>query len=207
VSAYCTTADVYSWLPRGSVTRPARTAASVSTTTEAITLDDHGFADDDPITLRADSGGSLPGGLSAGTTYYAIVVTPASFQLAAAAGGAAINLTSAGSNVLVIAQLPWDKWIEEESAALDCTCPAHSTPFSTTPAIVRKYVGAMVARRAAIACALVTPALDLALRETIAPELALWRKGLAIRGTDEQAHAQVPRLYQVATSATTRVIE
>jgi len=178
----------------------------VSATTDTITLDDHGFAADDAVTFRAESGGSLPTGLVAGTTYYVIVVTPSTFKVAATAGGSAINLTSEGSNVLVIAQLPWDAWIEEESATIDCMVPAHVVPFETTPAVVRKYVSALVARRGAIACGIEVPALERELENAIRPEFLAWRKGVSIRGTNEPAHAQVPRLYQLSTSESTRTI-
>lgn len=207
MSTYCTAADAYSWIPRGIAQRPARIASSVSTTLDTITIDDHGLADDDPITVRAESGGTLPSPLVAGTTYYAIVITPASFKLASAAGGSALDLTTAGSNVLVIAALPWDRWIEEESASVDCTLPAHVVPFASTPAIVRKYVAALVAQRAAIACGVSTPMLDAAIQDVIRPELAAWRKGVSIRGSSEPSQAQVPQMYTVTTTESTRVID
>jgi len=198
---------VFGWLPRGVVQRPARTASSVSTTADTITVDDHGLADDDPVTFRAESGGSLPSPLVAGTTYYAIVVTQSAFQVAASAGGAAINITTAGSNVLVIADLPWATWIEEESAAIDCSVPAHVVPFDVTPAIVRKYVSALVAKRAALASGISTPDLDAAINDDIRPELVAWRKGVAIRGSSEPASAQVPRLYTSGTTQSSREID
>ena len=50
------------------------------------------------IRLRADPGGELPGGLSAGTDYYVINVSSSggSFQVAATPGGPAIDLAIAG---------------------------------------------------------------------------------------------------------------
>lgn len=206
MSVYCSRSDVYGWLPRGVVQRPARLAASVSTALDTLTLDDHGLADDDEITFRAESGGSLPSPLAAGTTYYASATTASTFKVAASAGGAAINLTTAGSNVLVIATLPWDRWIEDESATLDCTVPAHVVPFATVPHIVRKYVSAMVAKRAAVACGVATPLLDGELA-IIREDLKLWRTGIAIRGQAEPTQAQVPQLYVSGTTQSTRSIE
>lgn len=49
--------------------------------------------------LRVRSADTLPGGLSADTTYYAVNVTGASLQLALTADGDAINITSAGTGL------------------------------------------------------------------------------------------------------------
>ena len=206
MSAYCERADVYSWIPRGIVQRPARIASSVSATLNAITLDDHGLADNDLVSVRAESGGSLPSPLVAGATYYAIVLSQSTFSLASVSGGSAIDLTTTGSNVLVIADLPWSRWIEEESAAIDCTIPSHIVPFAVTPAIVRKYVAALVAKRAALVCGVATPALDAEITSGIRPELAAWRKGVSIRGSSEPAQAQVPVLYTTGVTQSTRTI-
>ena len=43
----------------------------------AVTLDEHAFATNDPLTFRAQAGGSLPAPLVEGTTYYAIEVDDA----------------------------------------------------------------------------------------------------------------------------------
>lgn len=108
---YCTQADVELRSPPEQLRRPARIVSSVSATTDTLTLDGHGLQTGAPVTVRADAGGSLPSPLVAGTTYYAIRVTDSTFQLAASEGGAAINLTTTGSNVLLVKQIPWDQAI------------------------------------------------------------------------------------------------
>ena len=55
----------------------------------------HGFAQDTPVVLTTTGG--LPTGLTAGTTYYVKLVDANSFQLATAAGGAAITTTGTQS--------------------------------------------------------------------------------------------------------------
>lgn len=147
----------------------------------------------------------MPSPLVAATTYYAIELTAATFQVAATAAGSAIALTTAGSTVLAIASLPWARWIEEESATIECTIPGHVVPFVTVPFVVRKYVAAMVATRAAIAAGVATPLLDSAMA-LIREDLALWREGLPIRGQAEPTSAQVPQLYKTGTTQSTREI-
>lgn len=76
------------------------TIASVNTSTEVLTKDAGSPAwpaTDTPMKLTA---ASPPGGLTSGTTYYVIRIDDNTAQLAASAGGAAINLTSAGTGKL-----------------------------------------------------------------------------------------------------------
>jgi hypothetical protein len=56
----------------------------------------HGLANNDPLRVE-NAGGALPAGLSAGTTYYVVNVTTNTFQLSVTHGGAAINITDAGT--------------------------------------------------------------------------------------------------------------
>lgn len=68
--------------------------ADVNAGTETITEVAHGLSDGDAITL-SNSGGALPVGLSAATTYYVIGATADTFQLSATYGGTAVLITSA----------------------------------------------------------------------------------------------------------------
>lgn len=193
MSAYCTQSNAYDWIPPGTGQDVALLVSRVNTTTETLTVNGHGLADDDPVQFRAEAGGTLPTGIVEGTTYYAIVITDSTFQIATAAGGSAVNLGGTATNLLMIAPHPWTRWIEEESATLDCSLPEHVVPLTETPAIVRKYVGAMVAKRACIRSGKSSAALDGELRDFIRPELALWRKGIPILG------ATVPEAAGLAT--------
>lgn len=69
--------------------------------TDAFTAADHGFQNGDPVTVAATT--SVPGGLTEGTTYYVRGATTNTFQVATAAGGSAIDLTSAGSGTITVA--------------------------------------------------------------------------------------------------------
>jgi hypothetical protein len=149
MSAYCVAADLYSHgLPPGVLPNPGRLLGAVDTGTEILTLDGHGFRADQVVLFRAEAGGSLPSPLVAGTSYYAIPLTDATFSVAASAGGSAINLTSTGSNVVVVSPLPVDEWIAWASAMVDSFIPAHVVPLSAPfPALVVSITAELAAAR------------------------------------------------------------
>lgn len=62
-----------------------------------VTWTAHGLSDGDAVVLSTT--GTLPTGLTAGTTYYVTGSTTNSFSLAATSGGTAINTTGAGSGI------------------------------------------------------------------------------------------------------------
>lgn len=126
---YCSRRDVNRWLPAGEITGSSRVAASALATSDAITLDGHGLETDDPVTVRAAEGGSLPSPLVEGTVYYAIRVTNGSFKLATTAGGAAIDLAGDGVDVIVMREPPYDDVIEFYSRWADAFLPAHLVPL------------------------------------------------------------------------------
>lgn len=117
--SYCDESDLYAFgLPRGSLTNPAR-LVMVDAAADLLTLDVHGFVDDDEVSLRADAGGSMPTGLVAGVVYFVKRVSESTFQLAATAGGAAINATTAGARVVIYAPINLGAAIEWASRMLD----------------------------------------------------------------------------------------
>jgi hypothetical protein len=68
-----------------------------------ITVASHGLSDGDAVTVTVDSGGTMPGGLTAGTLYYADSVTSSTITLHTAtpvASGNKVNITSTGSGTL-----------------------------------------------------------------------------------------------------------
>jgi len=82
----------------------ALTASSaVDPATDVITVASHGLSDGNAVTVTADSGGTLPGGLTAGSLYYVKSVTSSTITLHSSASvGSAnkINITSTGSGTL-----------------------------------------------------------------------------------------------------------
>lgn len=191
-SAYCTAADLYtSGLPRGGLPNPGRLVAAVDASSNILTLDGHGFAADDELVFRAEDGGSLPGGISAGTTYYAKPLTDATFQVAATAVGAAIDLSSTGSSVVVVVQLPIESAIRWASAMVDSFLPAHLVPMTApyNELVVATAADLAVARLLAYTGQASTQIADkLAAAQKL---LERWAKNFPIRGVNAPASAQL----------------
>lgn len=147
--AYATRADVFDYgLPRGQLAKPGRRVSSVVAGTDTIELDGHGFESGAPVLVRAEAGGALPAPLVAGTTHYVLRQTDATFKLAATEGGAAINLTTDGSRMVVVEQLDarLDKLSEFYSRWVDARIIGHEVPFEAPfPVFVVGIVAKLVA--------------------------------------------------------------
>jgi hypothetical protein len=195
---YCDPSDLYAHgLPRKSVPNPGYLVESVDATANTFALDVHGFSLDDPVSFRAEAGGSLPAPLASGTTYYAIPTTDNAFSVSATAGGAAVNITSAGSRFLVIAAFPVGAAISWASQVIDDMLPAHVVPLGVDaiPEIVRmtcaELAAGKLAARAGAQSKSLTEVVDAA-----GKRLARWGKGVPIRG------AVVPPSASLSASAT-----
>jgi len=200
-SAYCTGSDLYSHgLPRGGLPNPGRIVAAVDSATDTLTLDGHGFAADAALLFRADAGGTMPGGLTSGAAYYAIPVTDSTFKVAATPGGAAVNITSAGSNVIVVAELPIDEAIEFASAMIDDMLPAHVVPVEAP------YPVSIVAATATLATGRLLSYVGSApgtLTTAIADAKALlkdWVRGRPLRGANVPPSANLAMVSRPGTS-------
>jgi hypothetical protein len=188
---YCEASDLYAYgLTRGAIPNPGRLIASVSTSADTLSLDVHGFAADDPVTFRAEAGGSLPGPLVAGTTYYVIPVTESTFQVSATEGGDAIDLTSAGENILVITPLPIAAAISFASRLVDDCLPAHVVPLEEPIADIVKMTTAELAIWKLTAgkgsAKTISEMVDAARKR-----LERWGKGVPIRGTNAPTPANL----------------
>lgn len=194
MAGYATLADLYTYgLPRGSLTNPARNVVA-DASANAFTLDVHGFELDHPVYFRCDAGGSMPAPLVSGAEYYAIPVNEFTFRVAAAPGGALIDLTTAGLYLLVWDPLPIAGALEWASLIVDQNLPAHAVPLqapihelivATTAQLaigklLNGYEGKSLAAMVAEASALV----------------AKWGKGIPLRGAD------VPTATNLAASLT-----
>lgn len=74
-------------------------------TTDTIDAPNHPFVDGEAVRLSV-SGGNLPGGLSERKDYFVRDVAGDTLKLAATEGGAAIDLTSAGTGTMFIGEIP-----------------------------------------------------------------------------------------------------
>lgn len=130
MAGYCARADVYAFgVPRGAIPNEGRLALSVDTVANTFALGDHSFATGDQVRFRAEMGGSLPAPIVAGAVYYAIATTDDTFQVSATVSGAAIDLTTAGAEILVIAPLPIDQAIAYGARVIDQALEAHAVPL------------------------------------------------------------------------------
>lgn len=97
-------ADGSAWTKLGQLGTVTITIASPA----VFTCANHGLSEDDEITLSTT--GSLPSGLTAGTTYYVLAagLTSSEFEVAATAGGVAINTSGSqsGTHTLSSANVP-----------------------------------------------------------------------------------------------------
>jgi len=147
---YTTRRSVTRRLPEGALTSASGLVASSLAGTNEITLDGHGFETDDPVLVRAADSGSLSAPLVAGTTYYAIRLTNATFKLAATPGGSAIDITTDAVSMLVMREPDFDYWIGFYSRWADTSLPAHLVPMGRTkpvPSVVEGIVADLVAKR------------------------------------------------------------
>jgi Flp pilus assembly protein TadG len=75
------------------------TVSSLNTSTDVITTSASAAPDNGkPVVFQ--STGSLPGGLSAGTTYYVVSKSGKTFKVSTSSGGSAVNITSSGSGTI-----------------------------------------------------------------------------------------------------------
>lgn len=195
MTAYCAPSDLYSFgLPRGAVPNPGRLADSVSTSTDAFTLDVHGFVLNDPVSFRAEAGGSLPAPLVEGSTYYAIPLTESTFSVATAEDGDALDLTSAGVRVLVIAPLPVDAAIAWASRIIDDMLPAHAVPLEEPiHELVRMTAAELAAHK--LMCGKGSSKTLGEMVDAANKRLARWAQGIPLRGED------VPTATNLASAA------
>lgn len=75
-----------------------------ATTADVFTCVGHSFGDTNKVRVVAIPGTSLPTGISAGTTYFIRDSATDTFKLAATSGGAAIDITAAGSGLIALIQ-------------------------------------------------------------------------------------------------------
>ncbi len=195
MTAYATARDLYTYgLRRGVLVNPGREVSSSIAATDVLTLDGHLFETDDQVTVRAVEGAAdavLSAPLVAGTVYYVIRLTDSTFSLAATAGGAAINITSTGSSMMVKAELPVGDLLEAYSRFVDDFIPAHLVPLeSPYPVTVVRIVCELAAAKL----------LSLSGQSSVSmteaevgakAQLERWAKGMPIRDASATASANL----------------
>lgn len=199
--AYSTPADARPFLPSGGLPNPARMATG-NATGDYVELDQHGFVAEQAVVFSADDGYSVPGGLTAGTTYYVVELSSSRFKVSAAPGGSAIDLTSAGDTFAVWSDLQWAAWIEWADRMVDSFLPSHVVPVVQ---VSGAYPAAVVMASAELAAAMGLSRtggaeIDLdAKTEAISTRLTRWAKSLPIRG--ESRSVTSPANLAIVSSA------
>lgn len=181
MASYCVDADVVPFLPSGGLPNAARTATA-NVAGDWLESEGHGLASGAEVRVRIATGGTLPAGLAAETTYYALVLSTSRFQLAATSGGAAINLTSAGANFVFTSPLPIAAWREWAAREIDSILPPHVVPLV---APVPQVVVTANAELAAFKGLAVTGGAEIDLGakiDQIAQRLVRWAKTVPVRG-------------------------
>lgn len=173
-------------LPRGAVANAGRRVALVDPVADAFTLGEHCLFDGDLVRLRADANGTMPAGLVAGMSYYIKRIDDARFQLAASSGGAAIDITTAGSNVIVVVPINYEAVCAWASGIVYDMVPAHAVPFvDPVPPVMRATAAELAAWKVMQITGSGQPASLLAMLEAVQKRVARWATGVPIR--DENA--------------------
>ncbi len=201
MAAYATRRDVYRYgLARGTIGTPARIVSSADASGNTLSLDDHGFEDDDQVLFRAADSGSLPSPLSASTVYYVIRVSDSTFQVSATEGGSAVDLSSAGESFFVSTELPVADVLEFYSRFVDAFLPAHAVPLeSPYPIVVTAIVAELAARKLQLLSGQTSESMaqvELAAKA----QLERWAKGIPLR--DETATAATNKAVTGTASST-----
>lgn len=182
---YCVAADIYEFaLTRGSIPNEGRLVTAVDTAADALELDEHGLSLDGPVRFRVEAGGTLPGGLVALQSYFAIPVDPYRFQVSATAGGAAVDLTTAGDRIVVIVDLPVDSAIAWADRFIDEHLADHPVPLDApVPEIVKMTSAELAAHKLRMVTGSTSQTLMMIV-DMAQKRLDRWAKGKPVRGTD-----------------------
>ncbi len=195
MAVYCDDADVVPYLPAGGLPNPWL-EVSANATSDQFVAEGHGLANEQAVTFQVATGGSLPASLVADTTYYAILVSPSRFKVSATAGGAAINITTAGSNFQFRRELPMLAWREWGSRMVDSFLPAHVVPIVQVDSAYPPAVVQASAELAALMGVKQTGGAELldpsgTVLERISTVLARWAKSIPLRGTSRSTQSPV----------------
>lgn len=103
-------------------------------TSNVITLNSHGFANNDPVAIIATT---MPSPLTIGPTYYVRSSTTNTFTLALTSGGADIDITTTGSEVLIARRNDgtpdvWDTIDDNAGTGYSDTTILTSSPFGAS---------------------------------------------------------------------------
>lgn len=192
---YSQPSDLYSFgIPRGAIPNPGRILAGISGS-GLCALDVHGLDTGTLVSFRA-TGGALPSGLVAGTTYFALPASEGAFRVEASSGSGAITIADNDQDpaVVLIVALDFVSAIAWADRLIDDMLPAHIAPVpDPVPAIVRMTSAELAAGKVLSVAGGTSVALS-AIVDAAQKRLARWATGVPLRGSD----APVPANLAVA---------
>lgn len=184
---YCTAQDAGNWGGVNNLTNPHFPLELVDPATDTLGLGGHNMATGDAFEITARAGTPATP-LAEHTTYYAIVLGPSRWKVAATAAdalaGSAIGITDIGVNMGALLCIPWERFIEEESAYVGEKLIGNAFPLldgQPVPLLVRRHTGALVARRAAMFVGKMSEAIKDAVEETKAELKEMYAAGKPLR--------------------------
>jgi hypothetical protein len=200
---YCSVADLYAHgLPRGSIPNRGRVAIAANPTTDTIPLGDHALSPGDEFTVRpGPGGGSLPAPLVEDVVYFALPVNANTFKVADTAGGGPIDLTSAGSQIVIVTPINYAASISYASRLIDEMLVGHVLIEDGDP--IPEIIRMTCAEIAIGKLALISGSVSKSLGEIVdyaRKRLDVWAKGNPLRAKNKPAPANL------ATSAATMPI-
>jgi len=202
VVAYATRRQLYQLaLPKGVASEPAREVTAVDTSADWLESDGHGLATDTPVEFVAfNDAAVLPTPLAASTIYYAVEVagSDSRFQVALTAGGAAIDLTGAGSGTFGV-RTPLNEEIDAEleyqSRRIDDRLPAHIVPLTSPyPEVVVVAVCRLTARSMLRRRGLTVQTIEDEATVAFA-DVMTWAKGVPLRDSRATGSANLAQVW------------
>lgn len=101
--------------------------------TDKISFIGHGLGNGDRVKFSCATGGSIPGGLAAGVWYYIANVAADDFKVSLTDGGAAIDITSAGSSVMIDSTAPYGTDLVDALADGAITASSEKAAYAGQP--------------------------------------------------------------------------
>jgi hypothetical protein len=190
---YCSQSDLYDHgLPRGSIPNRGRVSVAANPAADTIPLGDHGLSAGQEFTTRPEAGGSLPAPLVADVSYYAIPVNAHTFKVSATAGGAAIDLTTAGSRFVIVTSLPYASAISYASRLIDEMLVGHVLlqDGDEIPEIIRITAAELAVGKLALGSGSQSKSLG-EIVDQARKRLENWAKGVPLRAANRPAPANV----------------
>jgi hypothetical protein len=183
--AFCNPSDVYDHgLPRGALPGTGRVVSEIAQAGDGsavFRLRAHGFAADAAVRVRAEAGGRLPSPLEQDVPYYVQPLNEDAFQLALAAEGDPITVSSRACGLVVIPPDVVQAACEWATSLVEEMMPAHVLPLEEPyPEAIRITTAELAAWKAMGNAGGAQVSLT-AMYDEAQKRVARWAKGVPLR--------------------------